>query len=839
MTDNDIKIIQNEIIPAIENGNAMLFIGAAFSIGTPTEHSKIPSSARLRDLICDELNYKDSSKIDLQDAFKLGKRRIENFENFLFKIFNATKPLEWQIDLLRYWWRGIYSTNIDTVLEKSVQILSQRDKNSFPEYAFFGHKDKKPITSGELERTIIKLHGCIKKPEDGFIFDRASYAEFTAIKPDWLREAAANIASGSCLFLGSRFKESDLEVAIAERELIHANSILAQNNWIVLRSFKDYEKDLYEEQGIIPITADVSEFVNYITQNLKPLSQKAFLKKRLPHLHISDSNIAYMGWFAHSFFPVDVIIEKSTNEHCLKGKYYYGDPVDWKYIVNDVPAELSYSEELLNIIKKCEKSDTGNHIINITGPVCCGKSTAAMQTLKKVSLTNKSTYIFSSVDGIDIELFWRAIKDLKGTFIFYFDNGYENFYAIDEIINRGNELPGKRTFIFMTESRLSKFEYHQRHFKSVTPDMIHNFEVSSLETDDARKIIKKIDQLGVAYTKFDNKNENEKIQLLIDKREGYGGDLFAALYDLSSSKSYEKQIEEEYEEIEGNTQKFIYSVLALATAVRIYLPLNYLMEICDLSANKILHIFNSELKGKIKKSDFANSYSIRHHSLAIFIIKNLIAKGELTNIIIKILNVVSTKFTISDIKNHPLPFRIYRELISYRFITDVIYSKNDDIEYIYNIYNVSESLFNKDAFFWLQYGRFHDKQQKYDDAIFCLRTGISRYETPHLLHALGHVLLKKYIFDGLVNNEELQEGLDILSSHLMQYGKSDSYFATTLLDMISQIIEKGKYDKVIAEKAEFVVNSSSHHITAKEYNRSLQRFIKARKENPPNNSYRS
>ena len=826
MDTHDIEIIEREIIPALENGRIMLFLGAGFSVGTPSISSKIPSSQELIDLICQKMDLEDHHDIDLQEAFQLGNLKITDFEKFLIDTFTVKKPFSWQIDLFRYWWRSIFTTNIDTVIEESIKILNLTQSNIHPDYKIYCHKDIKPIQMSGVERYIVKLHGSITRPKDGFIFERAAYAINSIEKYDWMHDVAANIAAGNCLFLGSRFKEIDIDIEISKRNKLY-NNAHKPSSWIVLNKFAGYEKELYSAKNITPITATIEEFVKYLTDKVRPLSQKSYIKKHLPHLHISEQDPAPSNWFLKSFSSVQSLL--SLEENYVKGKFFDGDMIDWKYIRDDVPAELSYCNIIVDSINKYIKSsEKGIFLINIIGAVCCGKTTAAMQALKKLSLIHNNIYYFNSEEGIDIEFFWKTIKDLKGVSIFYFDNGYEHYYALDEIIKRLDEIKGKQKIVFLTESRFIKFAYHQRHFKSIDYNMIKNIEISQLDKDDAKLIIEKINQLGITYEKFKDTSEAEKVDMLISKTTGYAGDLFAAFYDLSSSKSYEKRIEDEFLEIENPDALYLYTVLLFSSMIRINFPLAYLSEICRMSVYKVVEICNNELKGKIKKIERPllqeERYSARHISLASYIIKNLINKEQLQIIIVEILKVVGTKFTIKDIKLHPLPFRIYKEIISYKFITDIFKSKH--IECIEKIYSHAEMLFNMDAFFWLQYGRFLDKQKKYEDAVYCFRRGLSLHETPHLLHALGHVLVKKYINEKCSNIEERDEGISLLYAHFLQYGKTDPYFATTLLDMISQIISEN-HDSELREKGLSVANQSSDYINNKEYNRALQRFLSA------------
>lgn len=92
MDTHDIEIIEREIIPALENGRIMLFLGAGFSVGTPSISSKIPSSQELIDLICQKMDLEDHHDIDLQEAFQLGNLKITDFEKFLIDTFTVKNP---------------------------------------------------------------------------------------------------------------------------------------------------------------------------------------------------------------------------------------------------------------------------------------------------------------------------------------------------------------------------------------------------------------------------------------------------------------------------------------------------------------------------------------------------------------------------------------------------------------------------------------------------------------------------------------------------------------------------------------------------------------------------
>lgn len=237
------KIIKEEIAPKVQNGEITLFLGAGLSIGTPSLNGLgVPSSGELIQRICAEAGYTDGAdKVDLQDAFGLGQDDIDDFDNFLISNFNVTDVKDWQKSICRYWWRAIFTTNIDNVIDFSINEL-KKENTTYPEYQVFNYRDPEPLSFMPTMPPVVYLHGSVNNMDDGFVFDSVSYADNTVRQNEWIRLCSLHITRGGCLFVGSTFKESDIEVAIRQRQIWEDVTGVMSPNWIVLRNFTPLER---------------------------------------------------------------------------------------------------------------------------------------------------------------------------------------------------------------------------------------------------------------------------------------------------------------------------------------------------------------------------------------------------------------------------------------------------------------------------------------------------------------------------------------------------------------------------------------------------------------------
>ncbi|MCT7358945.1 SIR2 family protein [Thalassolituus pacificus] len=826
MKEEDKRLISMEIAPLVHNGDITLFLGAGISIDTPAINGLgIPSTPNLIKRICKVAGYEDNvaETADLPTAFGVGEDEIDNFENFLISNFTAKSVENWQLKIFQNWWRAIFTTNIDTIPELCINKNLTIGKD-FPSYCVFNYDDREPIQSLPTEPPLVYLHGKVSSPSSGFIFDNVSYADHSVKQSDWLVKSALHISHGNCLFVGSKFKESDIETALRRRQSWDKDQSETKN-WIVLRSFTELEKNAYKKRGITPIEADAKEFFEVLFSIVSPLSRHKFIKKKAPFL-AENTDDKSLAWFTKNMSLVSEEIERSTKKNSPFSLFYNGDMPNWFYMRNQVPAEISSSRKIVEEIIKFENSDEKGKILAVLGPLASGKTTAAMLALSNISGTHNNIYQFSGLDGIDIEATWSVVKDLKGLVVIFIDSSSGYFYAVNEIIERVLDRPTSCKLCFLLEERTIQFDRNKRHFTKIPQSVFTKVKINNLDFNDAGCLLDKTEELGVSFEKLKGLERNSAIRKIVDYDQGYNGDLLATLYDLSYGKPYKEKLAEEFEEIDDGLARDIFETVSIVTASRLEIPINYLCEIYSISVESLINLIESKLKDKLHHRGMSMTLTSRHHSIAQFHLENNFDKKELTEKIISLMKCVSSKFGIDDIKLHPISYKIYSKVLSYHYLTEILFSGSENYSFVHEIYSECQKYFPNDGIFWLQYGRFLERDKKIEEALHCFRKGLALYDSFQLRHALGQLLLKKYRLDKSPDDSDYREGVKILQNEIDSRGATDAYPYTALGNELIKIYNKGRKKIEIAYSLKEIINRGLKlHRTDQYFSTMVSRYI--------------
>lgn len=795
MDDECKRIIREEIAPVVQSGRAVLFLGAGYSVGTTTiTNNTIPIGYELIDRIIKQAGIIDAeaNKVDLETAFAVGEDEIPDFKAFLKSQFKCKEVLDWHITPFYHWWRRIYTTNIDDVIDVSVSKVVSRVKYG-PKFKIYNYKDRAPAIMNPIEPPIVYLHGKIDELDSGVVFDGVSYADHTIKSGDWLHDAALHLSYGHCIILGSKLKESDLEAELRKRTLWEDDSVVGKlrlnPNWIILKDFNPVEIMGYRKRGLIPLKATAEEFFTYLSLYLTQMTDADFLKSIAPHLQIEPKDSHAIAWFNQSFNHVPTVVKKAKLAQGIHSRFYTGDFPDWFYIVNSVHAEFDYQHTLIDKINKylAESSGSSVYLVTVTGPVASGKTTLCRSVLYSISQTIDAVYDYDSLEGVDIEHLWDTVKNVKGPIVLYLDKSSEHFYAINEISKRFINNKHDAKLVILIEEREVLYQKNKHHLFAIPETSSYNLKVPPLTVSNANKLVTAIRSVGLDTGKLKGKSTGAAAKIICDTERGFRGDLLATLCEVTGNKSFKEQLDDEFTEITSIESKNIFKLITIVSAARLTTPISYISEILGLSVSTIVDLVNTELDGKIYVHTGAFNISSRHPIIAEYHIQHIMNYDQKEDMIVKLMQCVSNKYTVKEIKNHPLPYRIYKAVLHHYFLRDYVFSK--DISRIESVYSKCQSMFVNDGIFWLQYGRYLYLEERYKESEHCFRKGLSIYDSFQIRHALGQVLFKLYIETNCRDKSLLDEGISLLTAEIASRGNNDPYPYTTLGHGIMDVLQ--------------------------------------------------
>ncbi len=824
------KIISNKIAPIVQSGHAVLFLGAGFSCTTKAINGNIvPTGLGLTERILKKCGYheEDIKESDLQTAFTVGEDDIRDFYEYLRNTFIVNDIHDWQKIPFYYWWRRVYTLNIDNIIDVAVEKTS-RSYNEMPKFTIFNYRDRLPVIQTPLEPPIVYLHGKIDKADDGFIFDRVSYADHSVKSGDWLYDAAQHLSYGNCIIVGSKLRETDLETELRKRRLWDQNEgfeIGSKENYIVLDKVNSIDARGYKKRGLIPIECTAEEFFEFLEGTVTKMSAGKLLKRISPHLKFEGGDDKSLSWFNQAFTHIPTAINASKPKKGIYSKFFSGDYPDWYYIANGIQAKFSYLNNLVNSLKSFYASSGSSNIclLKVSGPVGSGKTTLCRSICAELSKTIEAIYEYESYDGINIEYTWKTLQNTKGELLLYFDKSSEHFYAINELCKRFIDDKPDAKVVFIIEDRevyLQKNTHFLNYFEGETNI---EFRVPHLTFVDSTILFTALTNVGMKSEKLMNLSFEDAASLICDTEAGYRGDLLATLCDISGQGSFESKLTDEINDIRNEDTREIYELISIVSASGLTIPISYLSEIFEIGTSALTEKINRELDGKIFYSDKNGTISTRHSIISEFHVKNCISNKSKEKLILKLMKCVSSKFSIQEIRLHPLPYRIYKKILHHYFMKDILFP--NDNSYIEEIYSRCQTYFVEDGIFWLQYGKYLDNENRLPEAEHCFRKGLSIFDSFQLRHALGHVLLKQYCKHGCIDDEKYSEGVTFLLNEVNLRGDKDPYPYNTLCSCLLDVLSFKQSDDVLQLLKEISNRGLKFHKNDAFFTRTIQRGI--------------
>lgn len=518
----------------LKTRNPILFLGAGFSKGAVCGKKEIPLGDELRKNILKTLfNSKriDQLKLDDEDLKEIesyslaelceyinseGEESQAKLVDYIVKEFKGTYPNKkdpFHKLLPEYRWKKIYTLNVDDLVENVYQqagkpLLVQNDliRKSF----------------NENSTQLIKIHGCVKKPELGFIFGKDEYRDSIDQENFKLRSFAQDFFDSDVIFVGTEFNEDDILALITK----------------------------YRKSG----SRSNARRYYFIAPTIKP---------KLKNMIKSNENFYYIGWTAKTFLEkctqiisdADKLKEK---ERILKDYYfqnieesmnvkkyytselYYGRYSTWSDFVEEWDIPLPEQDKCIDWI-----DETGEQkVITIVGGSYVGKTVFARRILFELYKKGYLAYEFNFKGAMEFELlkdYIKLIPDRSNIALLVEDAAMQYKHLADYMKNKPDNVE-KLVFILVSKPYyhdMKKYELTDIPHKEIYLKLQMNYNI-------ANNILEKLkDKNRIGELNKYGSDDRERFAFIKSKLS-----IIDALYSVTHGRGFEDFFSDCYEKLE-------------------------------------------------------------------------------------------------------------------------------------------------------------------------------------------------------------------------------------------------------------------------------------------------
>ena len=697
----------------LTESNPTLFLGAGFSIGSKSE-SDLIDGKDLKNLIVDTFLVPKVNEDELKEIKEYNLRRVcetvhqvkegELLKDLLVKIFSKTFPSgnKFHLKLTNYQWRSIYTVNIDDLVE-NIYLTNKKE--------LFIQNSKKLKEQPNKNTTVLyKLHGCVNKPEEGFIFSESEYNELITKKLDAkLNRLTHEIQNNDVIFIGASLDEPDINYYIQVYK--NAGCKFRKNRLVFIDPHPSlYLKNTIKDLDATLIEATTEEFLNFI-DSLKYNPDE--LKKALISLNYSG---------IHRLSDIE-----KTYINPYESKLYFGEYCIWQDISDGWIFEIETFKNAVKSLDDLISMEKSIGCFSIYGPILSGKSCLLKNMGYYLRKNNFDVLEYKGIEFSEEALKNYIEKSQNNKFALIVDNGAHNYEKIEKIFNWN--IPNKK-LIILTASREY---YHKRKKYYLLGNNFSEYKLSpDINRSDSKEIVDKLTEKSHLSFLLSFKYDD---QISYVSRQKNIINLIISL----TYKKVPKRIKEEYQNsliyLSEEEKNFLLELAVFEKLDIEYYPRELFVEKYGKCINLDSQINISEMGIVDSARMNEKGISLRNLILIDHIIS--IKKEDITITIINILKVISRYV---EEKRSDVWYYIFQCLLKENILTERLQLKWSEINEIF--LSVKEEYKDK-SYYWLQMGIHYQKNKDFLSAETYLQQSYSiRPRSYQIQHAIARNYLK-------------------------------------------------------------------------------------------------
>lgn len=377
----ELKNIPPQLLDKIWQGKVILFLGAG-----PSSEVGAPTSKILAKRLCTAYNFEENDNLAQVAEFVLSTGTKKELDEYVKSALFGLKPNKAFQMIPSFPWRAIYTTNYDTLIEKSYETT--KSPTSFK--VIIGSNDYYDLHNPSVTY-LFKLHGCISKvpdPKAPLIVSVSEIEENKKNKNQIISTIKELSQDYIILFIGYSFEDGLILELLAELKRDLGIGWLSRS-YALFKEINPNQVKILQSYSISPLQTTFSEFFTQLYQEKESRARRYVIQQRIrPELKLGKNDIHISN---DDFLKIDNDMEvllPSRYEDEPSNAFYKAKQPDW----NDVHYNLDIKRELYDDVIKCtleliEKKE-GKKCILITGTAASGKTTLAMRVAHDMMLSH-------------------------------------------------------------------------------------------------------------------------------------------------------------------------------------------------------------------------------------------------------------------------------------------------------------------------------------------------------------------------------------------------------------------------------------------------------------------
>jgi cold shock CspA family protein len=608
--------LPHSLIQDIRDGNAVLVLGAGASLEAQDSAGRRPPSGwQLARGIAKQFlgdGYDDYPLNEIAEL-AINEASLPRVQDFIVEQFRDIPPSPTHLELATFRWRGVATTNYDDLLEQAYATCKSPAQNLIPFRENGERIDLKLRQANAL--AYLKLHGCVSQPHredlpfiltiDQYIEHRRNRSRLFAMLKEWATEY-------SLLFVGYTLKDSTLRTVLLEL----TNSLAARERfYMVLPSFTDAEKRLWESKRVTPLEGTASDLASALCTSIQDTFRGARPTTAAGALAISERFAAESSLSQNCIQflegEVDYVRRLGAQPTIVARDFYLGLCPIWPAIERELDVQRRLKDTLL---ADCFVADDAPQIglVLVLGHAGSGKSVLLHR------------------------LAWDAARHLDCLCLFLRDGGVVNAAAIREIATASDE----RIFVFVDDAIVHASELH-RAIQGLRDTSANVTFVSAARTNEWNSYDGSLraDVTEEASLHYLSEPEIDALLGLLEandallnlaplspeeRRDAFvrraGRQLLVALYEATHGKSFEDIICDEYKRITPIAAQEIYRSVCVLNRFGVPVRAGVISRIHGVPFERFRQRFLGPLEGVVKTikdpgtGDMA--YAARHRQIA-------------------------------------------------------------------------------------------------------------------------------------------------------------------------------------------------------------------------------